>query len=709
MGEKLVPFFSPDGEYGEIPEARVNDALKNGGKLAVRMRSPDGQEGWLPMDRAALAMKNGGIPTAGMPNAIPPKGTLPIRQRTTAEKVAGFVDPGAALGVSMGADKLVGPTGEDTFPEKFAIKLASRIPSSIADIKALAMGMPTPPTLAAKMHDFGTSTFDAMHDARTRGDSTAIAGVKELGKFYAGMVGVDPEATGEAIRNKDFSQVGAEIGVPATELVVGAKLLGRVGAKAPIESTAKTPSGYTQPINRISALSNTDPEVVSRAMPRIQEVASSKPASLMDALNMASNSVNQWFNDLMERPINRGKPGLRQLPAPTVDLPTGVSELQGGNDGGVFPAQSRNTVVAGKPVAGSSSIPEAVRQRMAQSKVGTMAFTVPQSVLGEANPIVDRIGVQASVVPDSVFASKSEPGVQFLTGAEGGPKTSILSQPSVLRSNDPVQLRATLAKLQDIEGTYKMANYSPAEQAAIRAKIAELKPLVEGNKMPTTAAEKTVTLDGAVNELKTKAAEMRSIGHNAVADTIEAKAQELAKQGQIKLRDLNRMREVENANSDAFFNKDNLAQFIDADKSRAQSIISRTLDKFARNTLYSELEKAHPELAKGKIAEMKRQQGALMEIKQNLQDSLKDARTNAAQDLGTDMSIRLRKGVKPALHGGRPAVHISGIADAVKPVSVSELNAIKNSGEMFQPRPSPFAPVNSVAIQNMLANRRRKK
>jgi hypothetical protein len=54
-----VPMLAPDGTPGDIPQARVQDAVKAGFKQAVSMTSPDGKTGYIPVERQQDAMQAG--------------------------------------------------------------------------------------------------------------------------------------------------------------------------------------------------------------------------------------------------------------------------------------------------------------------------------------------------------------------------------------------------------------------------------------------------------------------------------------------------------------------------------------------------------------------------------------------------------------------------------------------------------------------------
>jgi len=49
-----------DGTEGDVPQHRISDAIKDGGKITTRMFFDDGTEGWIPLNRVHDAIKDGG-------------------------------------------------------------------------------------------------------------------------------------------------------------------------------------------------------------------------------------------------------------------------------------------------------------------------------------------------------------------------------------------------------------------------------------------------------------------------------------------------------------------------------------------------------------------------------------------------------------------------------------------------------------------------
>lgn len=96
----MVPIFAPDGSFGEVPLARVHDALNAGGKRAEYMVSPDGKGGYIPQDRVQDAVKAGA--KFGSPD---------VHQSTAQlyrEALFNPVGSGAASGVSGGLEQAGG-------------------------------------------------------------------------------------------------------------------------------------------------------------------------------------------------------------------------------------------------------------------------------------------------------------------------------------------------------------------------------------------------------------------------------------------------------------------------------------------------------------------------------------------------------------------------------------------------------------------------
>ena len=62
MTPAMVPMIAPDGSYGEVPQARVQDAISAGGKIGVWFKAPNGSTGIIPRENVPAAVKAGGTP-----------------------------------------------------------------------------------------------------------------------------------------------------------------------------------------------------------------------------------------------------------------------------------------------------------------------------------------------------------------------------------------------------------------------------------------------------------------------------------------------------------------------------------------------------------------------------------------------------------------------------------------------------------------------
>lgn len=57
-----TPMFAPDGTIGDVPHAKIAEAVKAGFKIGVDMNAPDGSKGTIPVERIHDAIKGGFSP-----------------------------------------------------------------------------------------------------------------------------------------------------------------------------------------------------------------------------------------------------------------------------------------------------------------------------------------------------------------------------------------------------------------------------------------------------------------------------------------------------------------------------------------------------------------------------------------------------------------------------------------------------------------------
>lgn len=111
MTSATVPMLSPDGTPGDIPQERVQDAVKAGFKQAVLMTSPDGKNGYIPADKQQDAISAGFKPTVAPQKSLLQKAKDAFDALTTVtpEQQAGHgAVVNAAQRFGAGAIKAVG-------------------------------------------------------------------------------------------------------------------------------------------------------------------------------------------------------------------------------------------------------------------------------------------------------------------------------------------------------------------------------------------------------------------------------------------------------------------------------------------------------------------------------------------------------------------------------------------------------------------------
>jgi KTSC domain-containing protein len=133
-----VPMLAPDGTPGDIPHARVQDAVKAGFKLGTELTAPNGQVGIVPMDRVHDAIN------------------------------AGFVLKGASAGSAKPRDPLEGVAGYDALgpiPDNLSTRIGRRIKGNL-DVPAQLQGAASAVSAGLKnIKEGGPSQLPAFLDA----------------------------------------------------------------------------------------------------------------------------------------------------------------------------------------------------------------------------------------------------------------------------------------------------------------------------------------------------------------------------------------------------------------------------------------------------------------------------------------------------------------------------------------------------------------
>lgn len=140
----MTPMIAPDGSSGEIPSAKVADAVKAGGKIGAWMLDPQGNRGIIPLDKTTEAIQAGARPIASLPAVnMKEQGQFGIeynsptsaQQKAKGEYESANLKPiGEALGAMATGGLLKTPAGASA-AEKL-LKLAGRAALSGAGVGA---------------------------------------------------------------------------------------------------------------------------------------------------------------------------------------------------------------------------------------------------------------------------------------------------------------------------------------------------------------------------------------------------------------------------------------------------------------------------------------------------------------------------------------------------------------------------------------------
>ncbi len=139
MSTSMVPMLSPDGQIGDVPQDRVNDAIAKGFKVGADLTDPSGKVGVVPLDRVHDAIKAGfQLPRTPDEEASNTRQMLvsgltgmPTPNMTEREKTQ------FAQGKAAGAISVPLVAGGTAAPLATAAALPSVIPATIHGVKAV--------------------------------------------------------------------------------------------------------------------------------------------------------------------------------------------------------------------------------------------------------------------------------------------------------------------------------------------------------------------------------------------------------------------------------------------------------------------------------------------------------------------------------------------------------------------------------------------
>jgi hypothetical protein len=125
---QMVPMITPDGQHGDVPVARVQDAVKAGFKVGQDMLSPNGSQGVIPLDRVHDAIA-AGFQLAGAPPRLPDVGNvnegIPKSGRTGKALVPSMGGPPMLMDVPEGSEVATEQTAQEGYQTGAKIGLAS--------------------------------------------------------------------------------------------------------------------------------------------------------------------------------------------------------------------------------------------------------------------------------------------------------------------------------------------------------------------------------------------------------------------------------------------------------------------------------------------------------------------------------------------------------------------------------------------------------
>lgn len=172
------------------------------------------------------------------------------------------------------------------------------------------------------------------------------------------------------------------------------------------------------------------------------------------------------------------------------------------------------------------------------------------------------------------------------------------------------------------------------------------------------------------------------------------------------LNELNEIRQMKNAQNDAFHSGDPMQQFTASKNPQATKIANRIIENETRNALYEKMGSQNLGLSESEIRQMKQQQGDMMALKQQLQDRLAGLTEQAASGKGAKLLNKIRGSVHPYASPHGLGMHASSLLNLIEPQAMTDLRGIAASDQVFAPRSNPFAPVVPASIAGLLSGKK---
>lgn len=518
--------------------------------------------------------------------------------------------PGSPRSLVQPADKLP----EDRAITAIGAKVASDAPEFLKSaVTPMHVGLGT--QLVGESKRF----MDAVHGNDTGAATSVPDFFKKAIGTTAGAAGIDTSKVGEAVSNKDYPSAVAEIATPLAEnYALGKAADLKPGLSAP-EFEAEQVQSARQAM-RPRDRNNQFAKNVETAHPAVQEELAKRPeapASMEDwndVFKSAKSNLWQQYEALLAQGSKFHGKVKALLNAAPGEIDTGVQQVKPTDTPGqLIDAEGRDFVRPAEPTP--ESAPEALSSRIAamnaKKDVGSMASSIPDRIFGPPNQHVDTLGPQASVVPRRVLSPTTEEGTQFLSGGAHPEMSGELTNPATLITRDPVQIKATLNRLQGVANAPGFSAYSPSEQTMIRGQIDRLSSLVQPGEAPKNYHGPMIDGNKIADAIVGSIDKRSSLKYPGQADTIRSFADTYRRP--LSPQEAEKFLEYANRESKSYFEASR------QDPHQAPSMQANLAEGDAlRSSLYSLLDNIEP----GKAAQLKRTYGSLASLQDYLQKRL---------------------------------------------------------------------------------------
>lgn len=193
--------IAPDGRIGDVPNASVGDAVRNGFKVGQELIASDGRRGVVPLDKVHDALATGGFQLAPPPMPAPPNAIL--NDDAKRQRYSDIIGPNGGPGAPGEYEASIDP---DTITGNYkgAAKAAASAVLNLPDVATLGVGPKLAKAVApqsskdtqAKVNaalqpkdDAEAAGSQVFNDATTAaGAASFVSGLPELFESIAGIL-----------------------------------------------------------------------------------------------------------------------------------------------------------------------------------------------------------------------------------------------------------------------------------------------------------------------------------------------------------------------------------------------------------------------------------------------------------------------------------------------------------------------------------------